>query len=109
MLLSILAGIVHIMLYILLDGDLVTHDRAEGAIEHELSVIYTRLGAAVAEPDPSRMKAKHNYVGRIVATILTCGIYALFWQYNVMTEANVHFEHNWRWEDSLAASVERLS
>jgi hypothetical protein len=28
------AGIVQIVLYILLDGDLVTHDRAEGAIEH---------------------------------------------------------------------------
>ena len=32
------AAIVHIIMFILLDGDLVTHDRAEGAIEHELSV-----------------------------------------------------------------------
>ena len=37
-----------IIMFILLDGDLFTHDRAEGAIEHELSVIYTRLGAPVA-------------------------------------------------------------
>ena len=35
-----------IVAYILLDGDLVTHDHAEGAIEAELSEIYTRLGAA---------------------------------------------------------------
>jgi hypothetical protein len=103
------AGIVHIILYILLDGDLVVHDRAEGSIEHELSNIYTRLGASVPVPDPSRMKAKHNYVGRIIATILTCGVYGLFWQYNVMTETNAHYEHNWRWEDGLASSVQQLT
>ena len=55
------------------------------------------------------MKAKHNYVGRIVATILTCGFYALWWLYDVMTEANTHFDHNWAWEDALAASVQQLA
>ena len=108
-LLSLLGGIVHIILYILLNGDLVDHDRAEGAVEHELSIIYTRLGAAVPAPDPSRMKERHNYVGRVVATLLTCGIYSLWWQYNIMTEANEHYDHNWRWEDALAASVQQLA
>jgi hypothetical protein len=102
-------GIVDIILFILLDGDLVTHDRAEGAIEHELSVIFTRLGAPVAAPDPTRMKDKHNYVGRVIATLATCGIYSLFWLNDVMTEGNAHFEHNWRWEDGLAASVQQLA
>lgn len=109
MLLSILGGVVHIILYILLDGDLVDHDRAEGAVEHELSVIYTRLGASIPAPDPSRMKERHNYVGRVVATLLTCGIYALWWQYNIMVEANDHYDHNWRWEDALASSVQQLA
>ena len=67
------------------------------------------LGAPVPQPDPSRLKGKHNYVGRIIATIATCGIYALWWQYDVMTEGNVHFEHNWRWEDGLVASVQQLA
>lgn len=102
-------GVVHIILYILLDGDLVVHDRAEGAIEHELSTIYTRLGAPVPAPDPTRMKARHNYVGRVIATLLTCGVYGYFWLYNVMVETNMHYEHNWRWEDGLAASVQQLA
>ena len=25
-----------------------------------------------------------------------------------MTEGNRHFEHNWRWEDDLAQSVQQL-
>jgi hypothetical protein len=108
-LLSILVAVVHLILLILLNGDLVDHDRAEGAIEHELSIIYTRLGAAVPAPDPSRMKGRHNYVGRLVATVLTGGLYLLWWVYDTMTEGNEHYDHNWHWEDALASSVQQLA
>jgi hypothetical protein len=100
--------VVFIVLYVLLDGDLIRHDHAEGAIENELSAIYTRLGAPTSPPDPERLKGPHNYAGRIIATIFTCGIYALWWQYDIMTEGNRHFETNWKWEDELAQSVQTL-
>jgi hypothetical protein len=109
MIISLLTGgIGHFIIYILLDGDLITHDHAEGAVESELSTIYTRLGAPVAGPNPARLKSPHNYVGRIVATLLTCGIYGLWWQYDLMTEGNRHFQENWAWEDGLAQSVQQL-
>ena len=41
-------------------------------------------------------------------TLVTCGIYGLWWLYDVMVDWNRHFEHNWRWEDGLAASVQSL-
>ncbi|HWS46692.1 MAG TPA: hypothetical protein VN636_12580 [Acidimicrobiia bacterium] len=97
-----------IVAYVLLDGDLIAHDYAEGAIETELSAIYTRLGAPVPVPDPRRLKQPHNYVARIVVVFLTCGLYLYFWQYDIMTEGNRHFQHNWAWEDALAQSVQRL-
>jgi hypothetical protein len=100
--------VVYIIGYINLDGDLVRHDYAEGAVESELSAIYERLGAPIPPPDPSRLKHKHNYAGRIVATIFTCGIYTLWWLYDLMTDGNRHFQHNWRWEDDLARSVQSL-
>jgi hypothetical protein len=102
------SGIVHIVGFILIDGDLVRHDYAEGAIEAELSAIYERLGAPVVPPDPARLKQKHNYVGRIIATIFTCGIYFYWWEYNVMVDGNRHFAHNWVWEDDLAQGVQSL-
>jgi hypothetical protein len=106
---SIVAStIVHIIVFILLDGDLIKHDRAEGAIESELSIIYTRLGAPVPQPDPSRLKGKHNYLGRVIATLATCGIYSFWWLNDVMVEGNAHFDHNWRWEDALVASVQQM-
>ena len=56
--------------YILLDGDLIKHDRAEGAAESELAAIYGRLGQAIPTPDPARVKAPQNYVARVIVTIL---------------------------------------
>jgi hypothetical protein len=100
--------IVEIVAFVLLDGDLVTHDYAEGAIETELSIIYGRLGATLPPPNPARLKGRQNYVGRIIATIFTFGIYGLWWEYDVMTEGNRHFEENWRWEDDLAAATQTL-
>lgn len=101
-------GLADVIAFVFMDGDLVQHDYAEGAIEAELSAIYGRLGAPITPPDPSRLKHKHNYGGRIAASILSCGIYFFWWTYDVMNEGNAHFEHNWRWEDDLARSVQSL-
>lgn len=106
---DIVTGIARFVAYCLLDGDLVTHDYAEGAIEADLAEIYTRLGAPLAPPDPGRLKGRHNYAGRVIATLASCGIYALWWLYDLMTEGNRHFRHNWLWEDGLAQSVQALA
>jgi hypothetical protein len=108
--LSIVArGVVEIIAFILLDQDLYNHDRAEVGVEHELAVIYGRLGQAVPPPDPDRVRPKNRYAGRIVATIVTLGIYMFWWYYDQMTDPNRHFEINWPQEDALGAAVAALA
>ncbi len=94
---------------VFIDGDFVRHDVHEGAVEAELSAIYGRLGATVSAPDPSRVKGKENYGGRIVATVLTCGIYGFWWMADAMRAGNYHFQWNWPWEDALLPAVESIS
>jgi hypothetical protein len=109
LLLSIIAsGIVHMIAFILLDQDLVNHDRAEVGIEYELALIYGRLGYQLAFPDPNRVKRHHNYAGRVVAAIFSFGIYFLWWFYNMMIDGNHHFYTNWAQEDALAGAVQAL-
>jgi len=106
--LSIIArGIVELIVFVLLDGDLVKHDYDEGGAENELAFIFTRLGTPVDHPDPDRLHHKQNYVGRILAAVFTCGVYTFFWLYNVMDDGNRHFAANWAWEDSLAQAVQQ--
>lgn len=102
-------GITEIVAFVLLDQDLVKHDYREGGAEHELGAIFTRLGAPLPPPDPNQLHRANNYVGRILATLATCGIYGLWWLANVMNDLNDHFARNWAWEDSLAQAVQQLA
>jgi hypothetical protein len=109
LLLSIVAGwIVHLVAFILLDQDLVAHDRAEVGVEYELALIYGRLGYPLSYPDPNRVKRPHRYVLRIMATIFSFGIYLLWWYHDMMIEPNHHFFTNWWEEDELAAAVQAM-
>jgi len=72
-------GIAEIVAFVLLDQDLIKHDRAEASVEHELSLIYGRLGQQLPAPDQGRVKGPDNYVGRIVAAIFSLGIYMFWW------------------------------
>ncbi len=98
-------GIVHIVAFYLLDQDLIRHDQSEVGIEYELSGIYGRLGQQVPAPDQARVKGQDNFVGRVVASIFSFGIYFFWWFYNQMDVPNRHFEANWTQEDALVAAV----
>lgn len=96
-----------IVAFVLLDKDLVEHEGAERAAEAELSSILQALGAAIQAP-PAPTKGRHNWVGRVIASLATCGIYYFWWLYDVMGELNEHYTGNWWWEDQLPAALERL-
>ena len=50
-------------------------------------MIFGRFGRARPAPDQGRVKGENNYVGRIVATIFSFGIYGLWWLYDQMVES----------------------
>jgi hypothetical protein len=107
LLLAIVArGIAEIIAFVLLDQDLIKHSQAEAAAGYELSVIYGRLGQQLPAPDLGQVKRPDNYVGRILATIFTFGIYMFWWFYNQMEEPNKHFTSNWAQEDHLVKAVD---
>jgi len=109
LLLSIVtSGIAPVVAFVLLDSDLVRHDRAEVGVEYELSLIFGRFGCQVPGPDVGRVKAPDNYAGRIVALIFSFGIYGIWWLYNQMDVPNRHFQSNWYQEDALAAAVQAV-
>ena len=101
-------GVAEIVAFVLLDQDLVKHDRSEVGVEYELSLIFGRFGQHLAPPDPARVKSQDNYVGRIVATVFSFGFYQLWWYYNQMSVPNRHFSVNWSQEDALVAAVDAL-
>ncbi|MGH9093667.1 MAG: hypothetical protein ACRDXE_00755 [Acidimicrobiales bacterium] len=101
-------GITQIIAFILLDQDLVHHDQAEGGVEHELAAIYGRLGYALPAPDPGRVKAPDRYVARVIVSVVTFGIYTLWWWRDQLVGPNVHFSTNWAQEDALVHAAQAI-
>jgi hypothetical protein len=101
-------GLAGYVAWVLLDGDLVKHEAAERDVEAELATIYRSLGRPISAPDPTPPKGAHNVVGRLVATVASCGIYSLWWLRDLMIEGNAHFVRNWRFEDELARAAQSL-
>jgi hypothetical protein len=106
---SIFASLAQTIGFIFIDQDLDKHDRAEGAIEAELAVIFERFGQTLPQPDPSRLKGQQNYVGRVLATVFTCGIYHFWWLYDMEVEGNRHLEQNWPIDDALMNAAQGLA
>lgn len=106
LLLLVGGGIAQFVMFWLLDTDLIKHGGAEADAEMQLAEIFQVLGmASVALPPSVPPKPPHNYVGRIVATLLTCGVYSYWWLADIMREANDHFRRDWMWEDSLVVAL----
>ena len=105
---AVSSGIGQIVAYVLLDMDLVRHEAGERAAEAELAGIFSALGAPLELPAASPTKQRHGYVGRVVALLATCGIYGLWWLYDVMVEANANYRRDWAAEDALWVAVGSL-
>ncbi|MEA2900415.1 MAG: hypothetical protein QOH36_302 [Actinomycetota bacterium] len=105
-------GIATVVAFVLLDGDLVRHTAAERAVQADLGRVYLRLGQDLGPdegPADAAVKGRHNYGGRIAASLASFGIYLLWWYRDVMVEANRHFAEDWAWEDRLGAAVYYLA
>ena len=97
-------GLVWLAEAILLDQDLVRHERHERAAETALTRLFAELGISLPAP-AAPAKQPHSYLGRIVALVGTFGLYSLWWVADLMREGNVHFKEDQVWEDALAAAV----
>lgn len=106
---AVSSGIGQILGYVLLDMDLVRHEAAEAAAERELEAILATLGAPVAVPPVAATKERHNYIGRVIALVLTFGLYGLWWSYDVMVEGNEHQRRSWASDDALWTAAGTLA
>jgi hypothetical protein len=103
------SGIGQVLGYVFLDMDLVRHEAAEAAAERELEAILGALGASVTLAHRPATKERHNYIGRVIALLLTCGLYGLWWLYDIMVEGNEHQRRTWVSDDALWTAAGTLA
>lgn len=88
--------------------DLYRHERREDFFLEDLGKAAAPV-VALELPRRFRSTPDRNIVLYIVLTILTAGIFGIYWLYTLIVDPNNHFDHQVKWEDKLLSSLSKAS
>ncbi|MFB3043319.1 MAG: DUF4234 domain-containing protein [Nitrososphaerales archaeon] len=96
------------ILYILyfLGTDYRRHEIRENGFIEDTNKVLDKLGLGGIperrlDPIPDR-----SFVLYLVLTVVTLGLFGIYWLYTLITDPNNHFKHHVKWEDELIANLE---
>jgi len=97
-------------LYVLyfLTKDFFKHERREDSLLEDVSRSIASLNLGF---DPRRTEAvpERNYVLYVILTILTLGIFGIYWWYTLIKDPNVHFKNHIAFENKLLSALSAYS
>ncbi len=105
LLICIFTGIGAYILYYLLMQDYAQHDTLEAQYFTVMSSALAKLGLAGSEAQAFRSVPDREFVTFLLLTLVTCGIYGLYWMYVMIKDLNDHFAAQYPWEDFIASSL----
>jgi len=88
--------------------DFYRHERREDFFLEDLE---KTAGPVVALELPRRFRSTpdRNIILYIVLTIVTAGIFGIYWLYTLIADPNNHFDHQATWEDKLLSSLSKAT
>ncbi len=98
------------LLYVLyfLGRDFRLHERREDGLIEDSNKILESLGVSVGvrrlNPIPER-----SFVLYLILTMLTFGLFGIYWLYILITDPNNHFKHHIQYEDELMSKISTLA
>ncbi len=105
LLICLFTGIGTFILYYLLMQDYQQHDVLEAQYFTVMSSALAKLGLAGRAGVAVRTVPDREFVTFLLLSLVTCGIYGLFWMYVMIKDFNDHFAAQAAWEDFIAASL----
>ena len=108
--LVLIIGFLIFYIYHFLNRDFYKHERREAMIAENITGILNELGATrVPRKIAFETIPKRNTVLYIVLSLLTLGIFGLYWIYTITKDPNEHFKLHKVWEEDLAYCLETLA
>ena len=106
--LSILVPFLIFYVYHFLNKDFYKHERHEDHVMEDLNRAIQELGGEPVRVRRIQAIPDRSTVVYIVLTIVTMGLFVLYWVYTLTKDPNQHFMEHRRWEDDLLSSFEKL-
>jgi len=93
------------ILYYLLMQDYVQHDTVEAQFFSVMSSALNKLGLSEQAGQAARTIPDREYVTFLLLSIVTCGIYGLYWFYVMIKDFNDHEMAQVPWEDFILTAL----
>lgn len=102
---SVILAILSIYMFYFLMNDNWHHDRRfHEFMTQAYSALY-KLGYSYAPIGSLRRLEKRSFVFYLVLSILTAGLFVLYWWYTLVKDPNEHYQHQWLVEDHLVSVI----
>jgi hypothetical protein len=105
LIICLFTGIGYFILYYLLMQDYVQHDQLEAQFFTLVSSAAAKLGLASQAGQAVPTVPQREFVTFLVLSIITCGIYGLYWMYVMIKDFNDHFMAQAAWEDFILQAL----
>ena len=105
--LSILTGIAALYVYHFLNKDFFKHEKREAMLVENLSRILQKHGILLQRFNPR--VPNRNTILYIILSIITGGLFNLYWVYTLTKDPNEHFTEHRRFDETLLYALEQLA
>ncbi len=84
------------------------HDRRFFAFAQNTQYAGNQVGMQNILPQMWRPVPERSFILYIILTIITFGLFAIYWAYVLIKDLNEHFKNEWEFEDALVAQMQRV-
>lgn len=83
------------------------HDRRLNSFAQNAQLAGAQLGLDLAQPN-WRPVHDRSFILYLILSIVTLGLFVIYWYYVLITDMNEHFDNEWLFEDQLAREIQKV-
>jgi hypothetical protein len=88
--------------------DFYTHERREDGFWEDLGKVSDKLGVKFSAPRRSEILPNRSFVLYLILSIITLGLFRIYWLYVLLKDPNEHFKYHIQAEDHLLSTLESV-
>lgn len=89
--------------------DFYKHERREEGFWDDLSKVLDKCGVTVSLPRRTEVMPDRSFVLYLILSIITLGLFGIYWLYVLLNDPNEHFKYHVQVEDGLLGALETVA
>lgn len=98
-------GLAYLYVYYFLHKDLIEHQRVEAEYIEKASLLLNKLGIGKHSIPVEQVVGERSYALYLLLTVVSFGLFGIYWNYTFFKDGNAHFLEHRRFEDQLMSIV----